>query len=801
MKNRMMRMLGVALLLGVAATTAFAGGPNYVYDNVNKVPYLWYLDHWPNGQVPVYTDLGGLGLLTEAQATDWAVGAWDEWNNVPTSKFQAHRIGDVSLLGLGDITPANVSQVYPHFNGGGVTVVYDYDGKIFRDYLGLGLNFVLGIAYPEYFASNSNEILESTVFINGYMQYFNDYDGAGLSGVFTHEFGHVTNLAHTQANGAVWNPSVRDWPKPTGCASGPYPGGSGVGPNVQQLETMYPLIDQTVTGTGRYQFSVDRDGSAAISDLYPAPGWPADHATLKGTIRTLTKINGSGSGTTQEVTGVNLIARNVADPYNDFMSQVSGHLTRGATGPDGSFEMHGLTPGATYVLYTDRLAAGAFPVPRLITLPGPEEWYNGALESGNGETDNRCAWTPVPVATGAAATADITFNRVKGAPSWTFLNFNGEPFSMTPDGSTMVGLSTNISGIWLWSQSEGYSEIGGTYGTGQGGGEPRISDDGTKVAGNVKDANGVNSWGLWDRATRTWTILPRTPTSVPCAAGAPGALATGSVWGISGDGSTVVGGTYNSANCRTFRATKWTAAGGIEILPKYPQSSTARASRASWVNYDGSVIVGWDQTPPQIGAYWLNGVEYFLGDVDGDPLVNQVVSVTRDGSQMLGGQRYTPFTPEGAWKYYPATGERQIIHEAARPDGTSQALYSDDSGNVVSGFDRFGNISGTEARIWTPQLGWLDMSQFMNAQGVYQQDTASGWVKSFSADGRIWAGMSATSQGTVPWRVEIPTAIVCHKAPKGPNTTAYNLAVPFPDDLGNHLDHGDTFGLCPNGGP
>ena len=40
--NRLVtRILGAALLAGAAAPAALAGGPNYVYDNANKIPYVW----------------------------------------------------------------------------------------------------------------------------------------------------------------------------------------------------------------------------------------------------------------------------------------------------------------------------------------------------------------------------------------------------------------------------------------------------------------------------------------------------------------------------------------------------------------------------------------------------------------------------------------------------------------------------------------------------------------------------------------------------------------------------------------
>jgi hypothetical protein len=252
------------------------GGPNYVYDQVNKIPYVWKMENWAGGKVPVFTDLGNLKnanpLLTNAVATSWAIQAWDQWNNVPTSTFRAHVVGDVSLLGLTDITTANVAQVYPAFNGGGVTVVYDADGTIFKNYL--GIPGILGVSMMDFAVPNSNEILEGTVFINGSTAVTNDTTGAGIAGVMTHEFGHALNLAHSQANGAVFNLNVQDTPFPYGCTNQPYPGGPGVGPNNHQIETMYPFLDQKIpSGTSIDQFTVDRlDDIAAISDLYPAPG-------------------------------------------------------------------------------------------------------------------------------------------------------------------------------------------------------------------------------------------------------------------------------------------------------------------------------------------------------------------------------------------------------------------------------------------------------------------------------------------------------------------------------------------------
>jgi hypothetical protein len=803
MKIQIKQSLGAALIIGVAATTAFAGGFNYMFDAPNKVPYRWHLDHWPNGAVPVHTDLGGLGLMDNTTTTNWVIGALAQWNNVPTSSYKAQVVGTVADFGLGDITTANVAQVFPsHYNGGGITVVYDFDGHIFHDYLGFDPTTILGIALPEFVTPDTDEILEYTVFFNGFAQYFNDFDGKGFSGVFTHELGHCANLAHSQANGAIFNPNVQDAPGPFGCATLPY---TGV-PNRQQLETMYPFIDQRTVGTGEFQFTVDRlDDIAAISDLYPAPGWPQNYGAIQGTIKSLTKILGNGGGPTVQVGSVNVIARNVADPFNDFSSIVSGGLTRGTAGADGTFAFHGLTPGAQYVLYVDNLAAGAFPYPHLETLPGPEEWYNGALESGDGTTDDRCAWTPVPVAAGTTATADITFNRVKGAPTWELLPLSGVASAATADASVLVGTDLSLDGYWTWSEAGGYKTIGGFA---RPGGLPGISDDGSKIAGNIIDTDGVLKWGLYDVASQTWTGLPPSPTTPQnpkCNSLDFGIPMFGIVWGISGDGLTVVGTTVNNrssiGSCRKTRASKWTAAGGTVVLPKGPPDINTNDSRAEGASYDGSVITGYDNTPSKSGTYWINGVEHWTQGTPVATLDNfrgEAVWITRDGSTVLGGTGYNGTTTGGAYKHYPATAENQTIGVFDSPFRIgSTAWRTDDTGNVIGGFDR--DDRNVFSRIWTPQVGWADLETFLNAQGTFLDGPAIGIITAMSGDGTVWIGDGQISSGHVPYRVTIPKAIVCHKSPSNPTATPKNLDVTFPGGLADHLAHGDTLGLCQNG--
>src|SRR4051812_26172621 len=89
-----------------AAIPAFAGGPLIVVPTAHGMqPARW------EGTVPVYTDLGTLGVVDNAMATQLVRNSIAQWNAVPTSSFRARIAGTMGDLGLGDITGANAASV------------------------------------------------------------------------------------------------------------------------------------------------------------------------------------------------------------------------------------------------------------------------------------------------------------------------------------------------------------------------------------------------------------------------------------------------------------------------------------------------------------------------------------------------------------------------------------------------------------------------------------------------------------------------------------------------------------------
>ena len=132
-----------------------------------------------------------------------------------------------------------------------------------------------------------------------------------------------------------------------------------------------------------------------------------DEATITGTIFLADGLT--------ELTGANVIARNIANPFGDAISAISGDFTQGQLGPDGIYTLNGLTPGADYAVYVDQILAGGFSTPDggTIILPGPEEFWN-LNESADPNIDDPCDFTALNSPAGGFEIADVIFNSSGG---------------------------------------------------------------------------------------------------------------------------------------------------------------------------------------------------------------------------------------------------------------------------------------------------------------------------------------------------------------------------------------------------
>jgi len=819
-KGRALRASLLAIVAGAAVTPALAGGPLFVVPTGGTLkPARW------QGVVQVYTDLGDLGVTPNAAVTKVVETSLAQWSSVPNSTFRAKLAGQLPV----DVTGANADKVIGAFpgggnpsngntwNDGGIHVIYDGDESVIADFFGAGYG-VLGIASPEYLAADgSTQIVEGWVVLGG--AWLNDPSGEAISGVVTHEFGHAINLAHSQTNGYyARNQGYPEWGIPDGPdQAGPDQCGRVVAsyPAAADIETMYPLINP-YADSSRYNSpqmaTVDiADDRAALASIYPAAGYAAGTGTLKG--RVVAKDG------TSPLTGINVIARRVdqGKPF-DAISRISGDLTQGRLGADGSFVMTGLVPGASYVVHMDEIGPGGFSTPKAILL-GPEEYWNSG-ESGDASVDDACASTPITLAAGEVRQIQIAVNGIPRAPTFTHIPYVLVS-NLSDNGQQLVGVyGTFQSPFWTWDKTSGQSYLGGSGFLGA------ISGNGRVVGGTV----GVlveTDWGPIDQERAAlWTKSGGWKSIAGNFEGCGGSQST--TYDLSTDGSTAVGLAF--VDCRNAYPFKWTAKTGMKLLSKVSENAQCQdpssgdiyecegAARANAVSASGGLVGGWEEIPEafgnRVGSIWQGNEQMLLRDPGGDNAmggwVGEVMGVNSAGTIAVGpnaGQQL-----KDSYKWTSSDGVTSLgrypvtvcyfdwwTYQDVCDDPETAAFSVSDDGKVITGAIRLPSAGIDEGAIYTPKMGWMPMAEFLQRQGVLE---ASRWRilgANVSAQGKTLAGtaLPLAADYYQGFRLELDQVYVCH----GKGKTAGTLRLGFPDAMDLHLAHGDSVGFCPGQGP
>jgi hypothetical protein len=369
---------------------------------------------YPNGgsNIGFSPDRGGLGALSNAQAVAGVENAFARWTDLPESDAAFVNAGplpaDIDITNFGVILSAQAPN-------GRSEIVFDDDGAIFALLFGRGSG-VLGFAGPDFGDPETCELLEGSAFLNGPRL----NNAIVAEDVMVHEFGHYANLGHVELNGQV----VRGFSEGDD-DSGPSPDNTTfpAPPLFNLIETMYPIYFSPAVGTR----TPHRDDIASLATLYPAADFAQTTGSITGTIRA---PNG------RPISGVNVIARNLDDPFADAVSTFSGAYTNNTDASDpnvGVYTLANLTPGAHYAVFVDLVTANPdrFNNPILNPLPGPEEYYNGADESADGSLDDPSVFEAVMAVAGTPTTGiDIVFNALQP----------GEPLAVGEDGSVELFL-------------------------------------------------------------------------------------------------------------------------------------------------------------------------------------------------------------------------------------------------------------------------------------------------------------------------------------------------------------------------
>lgn len=321
--------------------------------------------------------------------------------------------------------------------------------------------------------------------------------------------------------------------------------------------------------------------------------------------------------------------------------------------------------------------------------------------------------------------------------------------ALSGDGLTVVGNSIDDHGdfrSFRWTAAGGMIALPVInpewYGEGYGYGEAHgVSHDGSVIVGedyNLGDLPGSTIQGY------RWTA-GGTPSHPGTTTGLPYVdvdYVFGQAFAVSADGSTVVG-----TDGGNSRASRWTAAGGMQIIGN-------DSSAATGVSADGSVVAGWEADQ---AFRWTEagGMEYF--GVPGASST-EATALSADGSTVVGnfdysrafawteggGLRLLDMLPDSTeWAEHHAhavsADGRWAVGHGGESYAEIAALWDTTTGEVWDLNVLFGSASGFE--------GWiLQFANGISADGL----TLAGWGLNPDGIGEAWIGTLSAHPAAVP---------------------------------------------------
>jgi len=805
------------LALAVAAPLAQAAGPLYLNDANPPRPLAW---DTTKGPIPVWTDGGGAftydfdgvtPFITIERANEITQFAFDQWGNVPTATFKAKIAGTIkSQIGIADVTGANAAQLYEKANGYGFWVLYDTDGDILENYFGVPKWAVLGIAFPEW-ADENGRIIEATALLNGWYVDAADTEGNRVAGVFTHEFGHAINRSHSQVNGPLVYSSYpfdgyRRYPGVPGCVDPVYASDwyddtvNRADPAI--IETMYPFID-TFGNIGKEQSTVTHpDDIAAVSNLYPTPGYLTGRGSISGVLRLK-------DGRTQ-YSGINVIARNVKNPLFDAVSAMTGDQTQGRLGPDGRFTIRNLTPGQDYLVYIEEIAAGGYPTtPQTLVSQG--EYWNAA-ESSNPATDRACDATPIRAQAGVTKTADITFNGYAQGVQFTPI-VSAYLTDLAKNGRSAAGVFETTA--FLWDQSKGFEVLPPEVVANNG----SMTRNGQWMTVNMDfDGDGISQAAL--RASNGSVISLGDLNGDSCGGSSANGVASSYGWAVDDTGRTAVGTAYvdrdGDGSCESPGKGEilpfiWKAGKGMRALDtKSLPMDELPWVRAHAVSGNGEVVLGTSNF--QYAYAWvkegkvINLTERYGADAnayavsyDGhrvalnliDPETWQGRGVAlwdyARGLTPIGALQWCKDVPYVSWfggdqcEYMSGAEIEQMVGKPPM-----EVFDMSDDGSVLIG--RSGSFfTGFVGALWIEQVGWMTWDDFFRRQGVVEASNAP-FSNPISISGTGREVVGGIVGASFSWLVNMDQVFVCERG--------NSVQTGFPNGLRAKIAAGAKLGRC-----
>lgn len=321
----------------------------------------------------------------------------------------------------------------------------------------------------------------------------------------------------------------------------------------------------------------------------------------------------------------------------------------------------------------------------------------------------------------AAAAACLTVVAAPGAQAAVTLTeiALGSVTDVSADGQAAVGMYASNYGTWRWTAAGGQVALGRNpyQKLHTGGGVPAISADGRIVAATILDDTGmVATEGRWTVDGGWQQLTPPLPAD-----GGVMDRNDSDVFGMSRDGLVVTGLYWRSGQSGgSAHGSVWSAGTNMVGL-----ATAGASSRVDDANGDGSVLVGWEESPEngqRQPAVWVNGVKTLL-DGTGPDVLGEAEKVNTAGTVIVG-QSYDVAkmqTVAARWTWDGSRWNRTLLGvlPGGRATAMSYALGVSDDGSVVVGFNRKNGLQpDATGFIWTAESGMVDFQQWLRGQGV-----------------------------------------------------------------------------------
>ena len=300
------------------------------------------------------------------------------------------------------------------------------------------------------------------------------------------------------------------------------------------------------------------------------------------------------------------------------------------------------------------------------------------------------------------------------------------------DGISDNGVASGASGFgseyFMWTAAGGSVQIGGVSPGNGIGGQGKISRDGTRISGTfLNDVSGLHEMSHYDVGAQAWTALG--------GIGDPCSQEISSGWAISGDGQNVAG--LGWLSCADAHATQWQqGVGTFDLGSTVPNQS----SRANGMDFDGSVVVGWQDGNGRQGAVWVDGVQELIPNNQGE---GEAFTVSGDGQWVTGIAFTGPGGTAQTYRYNTVTDVRETLPNLA-VGGQSRmggVAITDDGATIVGGTWGIGPATFGTAIVWQEGVGTVRLDDYLDGLGIdYPNGFNFALATGISSDGSWIAG-------------------------------------------------------------